>query len=73
MPHKVLVMQITSFLPSVEELALFLCERGAEILGWVRWGVLGLCTLWGSRYPGTCRVANYHFCPLSGGAIIPSL
>jgi hypothetical protein len=58
-PHKVLVVQITTFLPSVENLALLLYEEGAGTLQGALWGTLGLCAQWGSRPPGACKVAEH--------------
>jgi hypothetical protein len=40
--HKVLVVQITVFLPSVEDLALLLCDGRVKTLGWAQWGALDL-------------------------------
>jgi hypothetical protein len=43
--HKVLVVQITTFLLSVEKLTALALDEGIRTLGWgmVRWGVLELC------------------------------
>jgi hypothetical protein len=52
-PFKVLVVQITIFLLSVEELPLLLCkEIGESQVG--MWDVLGFCAQWESRPPGAC-------------------
>jgi hypothetical protein len=57
-PHKVFVVQIIAFFPLVEELVLLLCEEGAGTLRLAWWRVLGLYAPWGSRPPGTSRIAE---------------
>jgi hypothetical protein len=70
-PCRILVMLwITSFLPSVRRLEFPLFDEGAGALLQSPWGVLGLCALWRAGLPSTSRVVGL---PLSGGPGIPVL